>query len=191
MKEILNMYYADNARKLHRVVDRILLKFGGWSEKDRDDFYSLANEVFTDVIKRYDNAHYDGAQSFDMFLQSCLSNRIKTEMTKRNREKRRIDRLSVPIDTPFGDEEDSTIGDMIADGFTIEQEVLEKSEEGYSRRVLLYLARLSALEQEVLRLATAGYLPGEIREELHMTGKQYADCYAAIRSYRNVSVLFT
>ena len=41
--ELLEAYYADNAKKLHKTVDRILLKFGGLSEKDRDDFYSLAN----------------------------------------------------------------------------------------------------------------------------------------------------
>ena len=52
--DILNTYYADNAKKLHKAVDRILYRFGGLSGKDTDDFYSLANEVFTDVIKRYD-----------------------------------------------------------------------------------------------------------------------------------------
>lgn len=49
--DILNDYYADNAKKLHRVVDRILSKFGGLTYKDTDDFYSLANEVFADVLK--------------------------------------------------------------------------------------------------------------------------------------------
>ena len=36
---ILDSYYADNAKKLHKVVDRILSKFGGLSNKDTDDFY--------------------------------------------------------------------------------------------------------------------------------------------------------
>ena len=43
MEKILQSYYADNAKKLHRIVDRIILRFGGISEKDKDDFYSLAN----------------------------------------------------------------------------------------------------------------------------------------------------
>lgn len=77
---ILDSYYADNAKKLHRIVDKILSKFGGLSGKDMDDFYSLANEVFTDVLKRYDHV-----QSFDAFLYSCLLNKIKTEITRRNR----------------------------------------------------------------------------------------------------------
>ena len=185
MDKVLITYYANNARKLHKVVDKILLKFGGLSDKDLDDFYSLANEVFTDVIKRY-----DGSQSFDGFLYSCLLNKIKTEKTKRNREKRKADRMSISIDTPIGDDENTTIGDMIADGFSIEKEVFEKDEEGYSRKMLLYLSKLSNLQKEVLKLNIAGYLPGEIREELHISEKQYSDCYAAIHSYRNVSVLF-
>lgn len=185
MEQILITYYADNAKKLHKVVDKILQKFGGLSDKDVDDFYSLANEVFVDVMKRYDYT-----QSFDGFLYSCLLNKIKTEITRRNREKRKADRMSISIDTPVGDEENSTIGDMIADKFTIEKQLFEENEEGYSRRMLLYLDRLSNLQKEVLKLNIAGYLPNEIREELHISEKQYADCYAAIHSYRNVSVLF-
>ena len=185
MEKILFTYYSNNAKKLHKIVDKILLKFGGLSDKDMDDFYSLANEVFVDTMRRYDRT-----QSFDGFLYSCLSNKIKTEMTRRNRGKRRADRMSISIDTPIGDDENSTIGDMIADDFSIEKEIFEKDEEGYSKRMLLYLSRLSNLQKEVLKLNIAGYLPGEIREELHISEKEYVDCYAAIRSYRNVSVLF-
>lgn len=185
MEEILITYYSDNAKKLHKAVDKILLKFGGLSDKDMDDFYSLANEVFVDVMRRY-----DGSQSFEGFLYSCLSNKIKTEMTRRNREKRRADRMSISIDTPVGDSDNTTIGDMIADGFEIEKELFEENEEGYSKRMLLYLSKLSSLQKEVLRLNIAGYQPNEIRKELHISEKQYADCYTAIHSYRNVSVLF-
>ena len=185
MEKILHTYYENNAKKLHKMVDRILLKFGGLTDKDLGDFYSLANEVFVDVLKRYDDS-----QSFDGFLYSCLLNKIKTEITKRNREKRKADRMSISIDTPISDDENCTIGDMIADDTNIEKELLEEKEEGYSKKMLLYLSRLSSLQKEVLRLNIAGYLPREIREELHIGGKEYADCYAAIHSYRNVSVLF-
>jgi len=74
MERILKYYYTNNAAKLHDMVDKILSKFGGLSDKDMDDFYSLANEVFVDVMRRY-----DGSQSFDGFLYSCLLNKIKTE----------------------------------------------------------------------------------------------------------------
>ncbi|MDE6530887.1 MAG: hypothetical protein K2K96_08945 [Lachnospiraceae bacterium] len=185
MEQILNTYYENNAKKLHRMVDKIILKFGGISNKDLDDFYSLANEVFVDVMRKYDHS-----QAFDVFLYSCLANRIKSEMTRRNREKRKADNMSISIDTLIGNDENTTVGDMIADDVTIEKELFEQKEEGYSRKILLYLSRLSGLQKEVLRLNIAGYLPNEIREELHISEKQYSDCFSAIHSYRNVSILF-
>lgn len=184
MEQILITYYENNAKKLHKMVDKIVSKFGGLSNKDMDDFYSLANEVFVDAMGRY-----DGMQSFDGFLYSCLSNKIKSEMTRRNREKRKADRMSIPIDTPVGDNGKSTLGDVIADNFNIETELFEESEECYSQRMILYLNKLSRLQRGVLKLSIAGYLPKEIKEELHINEKQYADCYAAIHSYRNISVL--
>ena len=130
MEEILNEYYEDNARKLRQMVDKILGRFGGLSDKDKDDFYSLANEVFTDVMRRYDQS-----QPFASFLYSCLSNRIKTEMTGRNREKRTANRMSISIDAPAGEEEDVTVGELIADSFSVEREAFDGKEEGYSRRM--------------------------------------------------------
>lgn len=185
MEKILKMYYADNAWKLHRMVDGILSQFGGLADKDMDDFYSLANEIFVEVM-----AKYDGAQSFESFLYSCLSNRIKTEMTKRNREKRRADRTAISLDMPVGEDGETTVGDMLVGTFDMERELLEKDGERYSQRMRQYLARLSGLQKEVLCMKTEGYSPDEIRERLHISGKQYADCRAAIRSYRNISVLF-
>lgn len=185
MEEILIKYYADNAKELRRLVDKIRFGFGGVSEKDADDFYSLANEVFADAMNRYDDS-----QSFESYLYSCLSNRIKSEISRRNRVKRKADRMSVSIDMLVGDDESATLGDMIADGFDMEKEILEGQEQGYSKRMRRYLGRLSSLQREVLELTTAGYRPDEIREKLHMTKKQYADCNAAIHSYRNISVLF-
>lgn len=185
MEEILEFYYADNAKRLHNMVDNILFKLGFFSQVDSEDFYSLANEVFVEVIQGYEEA-----KSFDSFLYACLSNRFKTEMTTRNRQKRQADKMTVSIDIPVSDDDDFTLGDLIAGDFSIEKEVFEKSREGCNERIMIYLNRLSKLQKEVLRYTIAGYLPNEIRERLHLTEKQYADCNAAIRSYKNVAVLF-
>lgn len=185
MEELLEAYYANNAQKLHGLVDKILSKFGGLSDKDRDDFYSLANEVFVDVMRRYEDIG-----SFDVFLYACLSNRIKTEITKINCEKRQADRLSVSIDAPISDDPEFTFGDLLVDRFNMENAVFEKLGQGYGRRTMLYLSKLSKLQREVLQLTIDGYPSDEIREVLNISEKQYADCNAAIHSYRNVSLLF-
>ena len=185
MEELLKAYYADNAKKLRGFVDKILSKFGGLSDKDRDDFYSLANEVFVDTMRRCEDI-----EAFDVFLYACLSNKIKTEMSKINCEKRKADRMSVSIDAPAGDDTGLTVGDLIADRFDMENEVFEKMGQGYGMRTMLYLRKLSKLQREVLQLAADGYASDEIKETLKISEKQYADCNAAIHSYRNVSILF-
>lgn len=185
MEEILEFYYGDNAKRLHNMVDGILRKLGFFTLTDTDDFYSLANEVFADVIGKYDSS-----QAFDSFLYACLCNRFKTEMTARNRQKRQADKMAVSIDTLINEDDNSTLGDIIADSFSVEREILEKMEEGSDERILTYLSKLSKLQRDVLRLNIEGYLPNEIKEKLHITEKQYSDCNAAIHSYKNVSVLF-
>lgn len=185
MEQILIAYYADNASKLHKLVKKILLKFGGLSDKDLDDFYSLANEVFVDVMRRY-----DGLQPFDVFLYSCLSNKIKTEMTRRNREKRKADIMSVSIDTPIGDDENSTIGDLIVDDFTIEKEVFEKNKRGeWRKEVYEYLSSLSPLQRKIAFLLSDNNTPDEICKELHITIKHFENSMKRILADERIKPL--
>lgn len=183
MDQILYSYYANNARKLHKIVDRILFKFGGIYGKDKDDFYSLANEVFVYAMRRY-----DGAQSFDGFLYSCLKNKILSEITKRNREKRRADRIALSIDAPVGGSENHTLGETIADSFDMEAEVFEEVN-AVAYKLERYLAMLSRKQKEVLELLSFCYKASEIQEALHMTPKEYTDALENIRCYERIRIL--
>jgi DNA-directed RNA polymerase specialized sigma24 family protein len=184
METIVNSYYKNNAQKLRVMVDKILFKLK-FHDVDNEDFYSLANEIFVDVLKRYDSK-----QDFDGFLYSCLTNKFKTEMTRRNRQKRQADRMSLSWEEKVGnDEENTTIGDFIADKNTIEKEFFEEREETFSNEMSKYLSRLSNLQKEVLRLISIGFMPSEILKELHINQKIYEDCYNAIHSYRNIEIL--
>lgn len=188
VEDILVKYYSDNALKLRRLVKGILsnLMVTGLSDKDMHDFYSLANEVFAEVIKKYDSS-----KPFEAYLYSCLSNRIKTEVTKRCSKKRRADRISVSIDAPVSDNSSITLGETIRDSFDMEKEALsEEKEDTYSYKMLLYLDRLSDTQRDILLLSADGYMPEEIIKELNISRKQYRDCFAVIRSYRNISILF-
>lgn len=183
---ILNAYYADNAKKLHRVVDRILSKFGGLSSKDKDDFYSLANEVFADVMKRYD---YE--QSFEGFLYSCLSNKIMSEITRRNCEKRKADRLSISFEATNDKGEDYSLLDCLASDFDTFEEASKRQENGqYQDRVQQYISKLSNQQVNILNLLIDGYKPFEIRRILEISKNEYANNLSIMRSYENVKVLF-
>lgn len=182
--QVLKAYYADNARKLHGMVDRILYKFGGWSDKDRDDFYSLANEVFVDVLKRY-----DGLQPFDGFLYVCLMNKIKSEITKRNTEKRKADRLAVSLDAPIGEGDGCTLGELLADGYNLETEFFGKVSE-ITYKLERYLDTLSKRQRKILEMLSYCYAVDDIQKALHMDRRQYLDELAVIRSYEKVKTLF-
>lgn len=186
LQPILDTYYADNAKKLHKVVDRILSKFGGLSDKDMDDFYSLANEVFADIMKKYDDS-----QSFDGFLYSCLSNKIMTEITKRNREKRKADRMSISLDATNESGEDCCLLDFIPSDFDTFEEVTKRQEGGqYQDKVKQYVSKLSNRQVSILNLLIDGYLPIEIQLILEISSKEYSKDLKTMRSYENVKILF-
>jgi RNA polymerase sigma factor (sigma-70 family) len=210
MNNIIDFYYANNAKELRKIVNKILASFGGIFQEDYDDFYSLANETFVDVLNRYDEL-----QNFNTFLYSCLDRKIKTEMTRRNRYKRRniikttktdeygniktdddgnaiIQETIVPdysIYQPLGDEDSSILADTIASDFDIEKEFFEDKKE-YSEKMTLYLSKLSNLQKKVLELMAAGYSQKEIQAELNISAKEYTNCDNAIHAYRNISILF-
>ena len=184
---ILDAYYADNAKKLRRTVDKILCRFGGLSNKDTDDFYSLANEVFVDVMKRYDNS-----QSFDGFLYSCLTNKIKSEITRRNRQKRKTDRMSISLDSMNDNDEECNLLDFIPSDFNTFDEAVKGQECGQYQddKVQMYILKLSNRQVSILNLLIDGYKPNEIRKILEISSKEYADDLGTMRSYENVRILF-
>lgn len=183
---MLDAYYADNAKKLHKTVDKILCKFGGLSGKDSDDFYSLANEVFVDVMKRY-----DASQSFDGFLYSCLTNKIKSEITRRNREKRKADRMSISLDAMNDNDEEYNLLDFIPSDFDTFDEVVKSQECGqYQDKVQMYILKLSNRQVSILNLLIDGYKPNEIRKILEISSMEYADDMKTMRSYENIKILF-
>lgn len=184
LKPYLEPYLRNEDKKLKKVTNEILIKLK-YYDVNRDDFVSLAHEIITKAM--YD---YDFTQDFDGFIYKCLENKFKTEMTRLNRKKRQADKMALSLDSPIGNnEEKSTLGEMIANENTVESDFFEEREDTYSEEMNRYLSRLSTLQREVLHRISIGYLPSEIIEELHITQKLYNDCYNAIHSYRNTSIL--
>lgn len=192
--KLLMEYYADNAMKLRKIVDRMLKGFGGIYEKDLHDFYSIANEVFVDVIGKY-NA--DGNQSFDAFLVECISNKVKSEITARNREKRTIDRIAVSLDTPINNDESTeeiTLADTIEDKkVDVEEQVLsmeEMDEESSDGRLDRYIEQLSDLDRKIVRCIMRGLNAVETIASLHITQKEFDKEMRKMKSYEYTQVLF-
>lgn len=184
MEAIINAYYTNNASKLHKMVDKILFKLK-FVDVDREDFYSLANEIFVDVIKRY-----NGKQDFDGFLYSCLTNKFKTEMTRRNRQKRQADKMALSLEEKVGnDDKNVTIGELIADKNTVESEIFKEKKEEWRREVKEYLEKLSPLQRKIAFLMSDNNTPDEICEELHITMKHFENSLKRILSDERTKIL--
>ena len=184
LQPYLEPYYENDGKKLSKLVDEILIRLK-YYDVEKDEFVSLADEIIVNAM--YD---YDFKQDFNGYIYRCLENKFKTEMTRRNRYKRQTDRMALSLEEKVGnDDKNVTIGELIADKNTVESDFFEEREETYSKKMSTYLGKLSNLQKEVLRLISIGFMPNEILKELHINQKMYEDCYNAIHSYRNTSIL--
>ena len=156
MSDYLEYYYANNGEKLKKMVDGIIINFGGIYDKDKDDFYSIGNEVFVSALKTYK----EGKQSFGSYLRNCISNKVKTEISKRNATKRKAEIESL-------DCEDSPID--VVDDKDFEEELL--SEE--SAREMF--ESISKIGQKIIRLRIQNKSDVEIKEELGLTNRQFEE----------------
>ncbi len=183
VENVLNRYYENNAGRLRAMVDKILLKFGGVSDKDYHDFYSIANEVFVEVMKRCDRE-----KSFDTYLYSCLSNKIKTEITSRNRQKRMADRNAISIDTPIGDDENCTIGDVLQSDFDIYDVLSKKADCFNDERVDRYLNSLNRVQRQIVEMKMEDVSVSEIKEAIKLSDKEYEDNMKSIKQNKMISL---
>lgn len=189
-EQILQDYYEDNGKKLYGMVDKILAKFGGVYDMDRADFYSVANEVMVDVSKNYDNS-----KRLEGYVYACLLNKIKTEFTRRNREKRRAERLTVSLDMPVGEDDELTIGDTLASEFDTEKEVLAESGSGegngreIGERVEAYLSGLPIKARRIMELKMQDVPAREIKARLGMTEKEYFGYCRQAKEFRYLCAL--
>ena len=204
VEEIIQWLFANEAKEMKKICNKYMLKFGGISEMDYDDFYS---QVGWDVSIASKNYRPTDDKSFKEFIYGVIKLSVCKQMTHRNRGKRQlivekeiVDEVgnkttikeyipTVSLDAPVGEEGGMTVGEMLAHKSTTETDFFEEREDTYSDKMNRYLNKLSSLQREVLRLISIGIMPSEILEELHINQKMYEDCYQAIHSYRNISVL--
>lgn len=205
IEETIQWLFEDDAKEMKKICNKYMMRFGGISEMDYDDFYS---QVGWDVSVACKNYQPNSEKSFKEFVYGVIKLAVCKQMTHRNRGKRQlivkkeiVDENgntmtikeyipTVSLDAPVGEEGGMTVGEMLANKSTIESDFFEEREDIYSPKMDKYLNKLSSLQREVLRLVSIGFMPSEILEELHINQKMYEDCYNAIHSYRNISVLF-
>ncbi len=173
---VLDEYYKDNAVKLKQLSDIILKKCcKGFLPDDCDDFYSVANEVFANIV----NSYTAGRKcSFETYLSSCLHNRFCSELGRRNRQKRGGNRITVSLDEEINGEMSllETIQSGKEDVYFWEKELNDKTR--------LLLKGLSKMQRNIIILHSQGYSDNEIMQKLKINEKNYRNALNQIKDIR-------
>ena len=192
MTKVIEKYYANNASKLRKMVDGIIKKFGGLSQKDTDDFYSLANEVFWIAAK-----DFNGNGNFNGFLYSRLILKIKSMITERNRKKRaNIETINHPdgtvekkyhhtvsLEAPLYGGNGGSIAELLPSDFDIDKIISDEIGPSFSSDVNEYLDNLPSKTKKMALLISEGYKPCDIIEKMNMTDKEYQIHMDIIQTY--------
>lgn len=181
--KVTEQYYANNAKKLRKIVDNIIKPFGGLSQKDTDDFYSLANEVFLHAV-----TDFNGQGNFEGFLYSRLTLKIRSLMTERNRQKRsdieeitkedgtkeKIYHQTLSLDAPIKNDDGTTttLSDLLESKFNIGDAVGFSLECG--ENVKKYIESLTDKQKEVALLMMDGVSKKDIQKRLCLSDKRFA-----------------
>ena len=183
MEMILEEYCANEMKKLKQICYPLLIKIGGISEKDYDDFYSIALDALADSALRYDETK---KCQFNTFLIGNIRRKFNTEIRDRNRAKR-IPAKKLESTSNFVTEDGVELGETIPSKFDTYETACEYLFEG--TKIERYLDKLSYTQRKIVSLLSDGYKAKEIRELLHMNSKQYSNNLAAIQAYENIREL--
>ena len=183
IQEMLEWYCDNEMYRLKKMCYPMLIKIGGISDKDYDDFYSIALSVLSDTALKYDE---DNKCDFHSFLASNIKRKFKTEIRDRNRVKR-IPANKIESASNLVTEDGLELGETIPSKFDTYETACEYLFEG--TKIERYLDKLSHRQKKIVLLLSEEYKAGEIRELLHMSSKEYSQDLAAIQAYENVRVL--
>lgn len=206
-KEKAEEYFGENGRKIYKMVDTIVLKkHGSVNDRDMQEYYSIANDVFWDIA--LNDRYRENQGDFNGYLYKALSLAYIDEYKYKTRDKRsaKIDieekndkgetvHRKIPIkdiymDAPLDEDGNITIRDTISSDFDIEKVVLEKLRDNYSDEARKYIDSLTNRQRKIVRMVIDGYKPKEIKNFLKLTDKQYKDDWNVLSSYEKTRYLY-
>lgn len=181
MKDYIEFYCANDCAELRRISNAIIIKEFGWMPQMLyDDFYSIALESLWKCTNGFDDSK--GAK-FETYLIHCLNKKFRTRVTYMNRQRRNGGVQDVSLDALI-DEKSTSLYNLIS------HDDVETNTSTYSDKVMRYLERLSDEQRQILLLTADGYSVDEVKKILNISSVELANAYSAIKSYRNVSILY-
>ena len=202
MEQILNDYYKNGGEKLHKLVNQIInKKYGGTADKDMDEFYSVANDVFADIVLH--NRYNSSKGSFDDFLYGALCLAIIDEFKKQNRDKRttkievidengnlkKISVSNVYLESAVDGYDNLTIGDTIKSDYNLEDETFRGLSESYNENIREYISTLTPTQKKIAELIGEGLSKNEIIKKIRISESAYNNNLKAMRHFEKVRIL--
>ncbi len=212
-KEILESYYKVNedkpeesAKKLHTMVDKILSQFGGITDFDKEECYSIANLYISKYIKSQldQNVEDFDEDKFDGYMYFGITNKIKTYITHKNRGKRcqivtskegdkEVKQYIYPtsLDNLMTDDGETKYIDVIPSDFDIESSIDVGELLNLGENVVKYIASLGCMERKIADLIMQGCNSTEIKDILHISDKEYYTYLSDMKEYEKRQLLKT
>ncbi|MBQ4523453.1 MAG: DUF262 domain-containing protein [Lachnospiraceae bacterium] len=188
---------------MKKICNKEMMKFGGLSEMDYDDFYS---RVGLDVSLARESFDPTRGKTFKEYVCGVIKLSVWKEMKHRNCGKRQvivekeitdskgniiIEKEYIPtasLDAPIGD--GKMIGDTIQSGFDIDNTLSETTNCGYSDKMETFLESLPETPRKIAEMIMSGYSVEDIKENLGLTDREYRDYWKIICSYEKKRVLY-
>lgn len=212
-KEILESYYKVNedkpeesAKKLHTMVDKILSQFGGITDFDKEECYSIANLYISKYIKSQldQNIEDFDEDKFNGYMYFGITNKIKTYITRKNRGKRcqivtskegdkEVKQYIYPtsLDNLMTDDGETKYMDVIPSDFDIESNIDVGELLNLGENVIRYINSLGTIQRQIADLIMQGYNSTEIKEILHISDKEYYTYLSDMKEYDKRKLLKT
>lgn len=206
IEETIQWLFENDAKEMKRICNKYMIKFGGISEMDYDDFYSQVGWDISKAKKRFEKT-FDSSQekTFKEYIYGVIKLAVWKQMTKRNRCKRQITiekevadeegnitikKEYIPttsLDAPIGDEDGATLSDYLYSDRSVENEVFEDI---YDENVELFLKALPNLQRKIIELKMNQHTSDEIKQILNISDREYNSAMKSIQMNENLS-LFT
>lgn len=209
--QILESYYKVNenkpeesAKKLHNVVDKILKQFGGITDIDRDECYSIANLYISKYVnsKLKDNVEDFDEKEFNNLMYFGISNKIKKYMSYKNARKRcqiivteedgkEVKEYIYPtsLDNLMSDDGQTKMIDIIPSDFDIESSIDVGEILNLGENVVKYIASLGCIERKIADLIIQGCNSTEIKSILKLSDKEYNTYLSDMKEYEKRQLL--
>lgn len=188
------------------MVDKILSQFGGITDFDREECYSIANLEITKYVKnQLDKGIEDlDEDKFNGYMYFGITNKIKTYITRKNRGKRcqivtskegdkEVKQYIYPVslDGMSTDDGENKYMDVIPSDFDIESSIDVGELLNLEENVIRYINSLGVIQRQIADLIMQGYNSTEIKEILHISDKEYYTYLSDMKEYDKRKLLKT